>query len=112
MTAVVERIRGMSRASKGLIVGAVLIAFVGFTGALRADNDVPVSSEQAVQIATERLDFEPDLTAVKLVREGIGLQPVWAVSFSTNGTDGERYGQILVISVDGRSGEIIRVARE
>ena len=112
VSGVVEKVRGLSRASKALLIGAVLIAIIGFSGVMQANNDVAVSSEEAVEIATERLDFEPDLTAVKLVREGIGLHPVWAISFSTDGTGDDRYDQILVVSVDGRSGEILRVARE
>lgn len=112
MTTVNQRVRGLSRSTKALIVGVILIALLGVSGVLRAGNDVTVSSERAVDIATERLDFEPDLTAVKMVREGIDLHPIWAVSFSTEGTGGERYGEILVVSVDARSGEIIRVSRE
>jgi hypothetical protein len=112
MATVTERIRGLSRASKTLIAGAVIIAVLGFTGFLRADNDVPVTSERAVEIATERLDFEPDRTAVRLVREGIDFHPVWAVSFSTSGSGEDLYDQVLVVSVDGQTGDIVRVSRE
>jgi len=112
MVAVAKRVSGLSRASKTLIVGAIIITALGFSGVMRAGNDVPVSRERAVEIATERLDFEHDLTAVKLVREGIDLHPVWAVSFSTKGSGEELYGQVLVVSVDGQTGDIVRVSRE
>ena len=112
MVGVKERVQGMSRQTKALIIGAVVIAILGLSGVLQAGNDVSVSSESAVDIATERLDFEPDLVAVRMVREGIDLHPIWAVSFSTEGSGDERYDQILVVSVDAQSGEIIRVARE
>ena len=112
MTAVVERVKGLSRASKVMLVGAVLLALLGASGAMRASNDVEVSSEEAIEIASERLDFQPEQTAVKLIREGIGLHPVWAVSFSIPGVDGDEFERLLVVSVDGKSGDILRISRE
>ena len=112
MTAVVERVKGLSRASKALLVGIVLLVILGASGTLRASNDVVVSSERAIEIASEELDFEAEQTAVKLVREGIGLRPVWAVSFSIPGTGDVDFEKLLVVTVDARSGDILKISRE
>jgi hypothetical protein len=112
MTAVVERVKGLSRASKVLLVGIVLLVLLGASGVLRADNDVTVSSERAIEIASQELDFEAEQTAVKLVREGIGLHPVWAVSFSIPGTGGVNFERLLVVTVDAQSGEIRSISRQ
>lgn len=112
MTAVVERVKGLSRASKALLVGIVLLVVLGASGVLRASNDVTVTSEQAVEIASEELDFEAEQTAVKLVREGIGLRPVWAVSFSIPGSGGVDFERLLVVTVDAQSGDILKISRE
>lgn len=111
MTTIIERVRGLSRATKALIVGAVLLALLGASGVLQADGDITISSDQAVLIADDELDFEPEQTAVRMVREGIGLEPVWAVSFSIPGTDGSEFDELLVVEVHARSGEIIRISR-
>lgn len=111
VTAIVQRVRGLSRASKSLLVGAALLILIAVSGVLRADSDVDISSEQAIVIAEGELDFEPSQTAVKLVREDIDLKPVWAVSFSIPGTDGSEFDRLLVVEVNARSGEIIRISR-
>ncbi|MGI9599505.1 MAG: PepSY domain-containing protein [Acidimicrobiales bacterium] len=110
MALIVERVRGLSRATKSLLVGIILLAAIALSGTLQADSDVAISSEQATMIAEERLDFEPEQTAVKMVREGIGLEPVWAVSFSIPGTNGEEFDRLLVVEVDATDGKIIRVS--
>lgn len=112
MTAALERVQSWSRGTKALLVGIVLLAIIGFSGVLRAADDVSVSSDQAVEIASDRLDFQPEITAVRLVREGIGLQPVWAVSFSVPGEGNVEFEELLVVSVDARSGEVLRVVRD
>ncbi len=112
MTAVIETVRSWSRATKALLVGAVVLVVLALSGMLRASNDVAVSSERAVEIAAAELDFEPEQTAVRLVREGIGLSPVWAVSFSVPGEGNADFEDLLVVSVDARSGDIIRISRE
>ncbi len=111
MTAIVERVRGLSRATKAVLVGVVVLTLLATTGTLRADNDVNISSEEAITIAANELDFESEQTAVRLVREGIGLAPVWAVSFSIPGTDGQEFERLLVVEVSATDGEIIRISR-
>ncbi len=111
MTPIIDKIRGLSRATKTVLVGAVLLLLVALSGVLQADSDVAISSEQAIDIADDELDFESEQTAVKLVREGIGLEPVWAVSFSIPGTDGEEFESLLVVRIDATSGEILGISR-
>ncbi len=88
-----------------------MLLLLAVSGVLRADNDVEISSEEAIDIADDELDFAPDQTAVKLVREGIGLEPVWAVSFSVPGTDGEEFEDLLVVRIDATDGQILGISR-
>lgn len=111
MTAIIEKARGLSRASKAVIIGAALLILIAATGVLRADSDLKISGEEATVIAEQQLDFSPEQTAVRLVREGIGLEPVWAVSFSIPGTGNEEFAELLVVEVDAITGEIRQISR-
>ncbi len=107
-----HRIRTMSRAAKTLIVLGAVLVVLALTGVMRADRGVEITSEEAADIARPEIDFEPGQTTVRLVREGISLDPVWAVSFSIENQDDDGFERLTVIRVDAATGEILGVIHE
>jgi len=102
----------MSRAAKTLIVLGTILVILAVTGVMRADRGVEISSEEAAEIALPEIDFEPEQTTVRLVREGIDLQPVWAVSFSIEKQDDEGFERLTVVRVDAETGEVLGVIHD
>lgn len=99
--------RRAGRAVLGL--GAVLVV-VAVTGFFRADRGIAVTKEQAVAVAEQQIDFEPERTNVRLVRRGFGSIPYWAVSVSIPAPGGG-FEELVTVLVDARSGQVAEINR-
>lgn len=75
-------------------------------------SQVRLTQEAAIATATEEVDFEPDRTQVRLVRQGLGSDPFWAISLSTRGRAPGTFADIVTVRVDANSGEVAEVTEE
>lgn len=69
-------------------------------------SDIKTTQQEAVATATERANFEPADTQVRLLRQGINRHPYWIVSLSTVSADGQSYAHLAVARIDATTGEI------
>jgi hypothetical protein len=66
-----------------------------------------ISQEEAIEIARERIDFEPENVQVRNLGQGVPQRRVWAVSFYVGKpTSPER---ATVVEVDAETGEVLDV---
>ncbi len=91
-------------------MGTVLLVLAA-TGLLQADRSVNVSSDEAVAIANEVVDFEPENVQVRLIRQGIGLRPVWAVSLSIPLPGSTEFESLVTVEISAIDGTVLRVVR-
>jgi peptidase YpeB-like protein len=64
-----------------------------------------ISKERAIELARQHVDFEPGkIEAVKDTEED---RPVWRVTFYAKGVDASHPGQVSIIVLDRRTGEIV-----
>lgn len=91
-----------------LVVGSALLILAA-TGMLRADSGLVVTSEQAVEIATQQVDFAPQNSQVRLLRQGFNLRPVWAVSLSIPGDGASNFEQLATVEIDAVTGTVLRL---
>jgi hypothetical protein len=89
-----------------LLLAVLLLAFVASRSCASRDTDV--SQDEAVEIAREEVDFEPDRVSVRFLPRGVQSRPSWAVSLSTENPQGE-LERVTVVVVDGSTGEIQEV---
>jgi hypothetical protein len=92
-----------------LLVAVLVVAFVASKSC--ASRDTEVESDEAVEIAREEVDYEPDRVMVRFTPRGIDSTPHWAVSLSVVDADGNPE-RITVVLVDARTGEVVEVDRE
>ena len=92
-----------------MVVGVLVLAFVVSRGCQH--DQIKVTQEEAVAIAQEQVDFDPDDTQVRLLRQGIDRHPFWIVSLSIPSADGETYDELAVLRIDATSGEIVEFRR-
>ena len=71
-------------------------------------RDTVISQEEAVEIARDEIDYEPDRVGIRFLPQGFQSRPSWAVSLSTVDTEGE-LTRVTVVVVDGETGEIIEM---
>ena len=87
---------------------AVLVLAFGVSRSCGAVGD-EVSQDDAVAIAKDAIDFEPQDVQIRLFKKGIKSHPYWGVSLyvgpRTNPT------RCRVVEVDAQSGAVARVAR-
>ena len=84
----------------------LLLAFVASRSC--ASRDTEISQEEAVEIARDQIDYEPDRVGVRFLPQGFQSRPSWAVSLSTENAQGE-LTRVTVVVVDGETGEILEV---
>lgn len=91
-----------SRAMSLLLLAALLAACAG----QRAGDGI--SKERAIEIARQKLTFEAQsVDAVPQVAEG---RAVWQVTFHGAGPSQVQIGEILIVTVDRQTGEIVAIA--
>ena len=98
----------ISRSSRIILVMGTVLLVLAATGVLQADRNVEVSSEEAVEIARGTIDFQPENVQVRLVRQGIGLRPVWAVSLSIPLPNSSEFERLVTVEIDAGNGGVLR----
>ena len=101
----------MSSRAKVFVLLGIVLAIFALTGFLRADSDIDVPREDAIELAKQHVDFEPVNAEARLIRQGFGLNPIWAVSLSIPAEDNPRDFLLLTtVEVDARTAEVIRIS--
>jgi len=106
-----RRLLDMSGRAKVFLALGVVLLVLGATGVLRSDSDINLERAEAVDAAREFIDFEPVNADARLVRQGFGLQPVWAVSFSIPEAGNPRaFVRLTTVEINATTGEVIRIS--
>ena len=86
----------------GVVVAVLALAFV-----ISQSSSEEVTQEEAVATATQQVDFVPEDTQVRFLRQGIDRHPFWVVSLSTPGPTAQTYADLAVLRIDAENGEIV-----
>jgi hypothetical protein len=89
-----------------VIVALLLLIFAASRSCQREGLDV--SQAEAVEIARQEVDFEPDDVQVRLLRQGVNFSQRWIVGLAELGEDGERLNETVVI-IDASTGDVVEV---
>ncbi len=71
-----------------------------------------MSQEEAVAKATEQVDFVPEDTQIRLLRQGIDRHPFWIISLSIPAADDQTYRELAVVRIDADTGEIVELREQ
>jgi len=85
-----------------MLLAVLFLAFLALKTC--ASRDTEVDQDEAVEIARDEVDFEPEQVIVRFVPRGVESHPFWAVSLSTKNEAGFRQDCATVL-VDGETGE-------
>jgi hypothetical protein len=91
----------------GVIGCVLLLAFVASRTCQK--SQIRLTKDQAIATAERQVDFKPTREQVRLVRQGIGSKPFWAVSLSIPIRDGEGFRKLAVVRVDANTGKVASV---
>jgi peptidase YpeB-like protein len=85
-----------------------LVAVTALAARSCQQAQVRVPKARAVAAAQARVDFRPQATQVRLVRQGLNAHPFWAVSLSVRSDGG--FAELAVVKIDANTGKVISVA--
>ena len=73
--------------------------------------DIEITEEDAVATARAEINFEPERTAARMLRQGFPTRPVWVVVFTVTDPEGGRdnFLRHAAVRVDARTGEVLNV---
>jgi hypothetical protein len=91
------------------VLGVLLAAFLVARGC--GATETQVSTEEAIEIAREQLDFVPECVQVRFFRRGVNSRAFYAVSLWTVDARGA-FGDIALVVVEARSGAVAQVDRD
>lgn len=110
----IERLRGVSpRFAVFVAMGAVLLG-LALTGVFNASSQNTIDANEAIEIARDHIDFQPEDEGARFVRQGVALRPIWAVSFSIPEDNGNRndFKRLTTVEIDAESAEVIRISED
>lgn len=94
-----------------MIAGVLLLAF--FVARSCQQSQIRITKEQAIATAREQVDFRPENTQIRLLRQGLGRQPFWIVSLSIpRGEDEDGFSRLTLVRVDANTGKVEEVIRQ
>ena len=93
-----------------VIVAVLVVAFV--VAQTCQQSQIRYTKEQAIATAKSRIDFAPDRTQVRLVRQGITSEPFWVVSLSIAGEGEDEFRELALVKIDANNGKVDSVRQQ
>jgi hypothetical protein len=93
-----------------VIVAVLALAFV--VAQTCQQSQIRLTKEQAIAKAEARVDFEPDRTQIRLVRQGITAEPFWIVSLSIAGDQEDSFRELALVKIDANTGKLESVRQQ
>jgi hypothetical protein len=92
-----------------VVVAVLVLAFV--VAQTCQKDQVRVSKEDAIATAERQIDFEPERTQIRLLRQGLNSRPNWIVSLSIpiGEIENDRFSELAVVRIDANTGKVLDV---
>ncbi len=89
----------------------VLFGFMFFVVKACQDDQVRLTQDDAIALAKEQVDFEPENVQIRLLRQGLDRRPVWVVSLSIplgneEGPDPDFFKRLALVRIDANKGTV------
>jgi hypothetical protein len=91
----------------GVIVTVLLLAFVASQTCQK--SSVRLDKNQAIAKAMGQVDFTPQRTQVRFLRQGLDSKPFWIVSLSRPGKREGTFSELAVVRIDANTGKVADV---
>jgi hypothetical protein len=91
----------------GVLLAILAVAFV--VAQTCQKSRIRFDKNQAIVKAERQVDFTPQRTQVRLLRQGLDSKPYWIVSLSTPGKQEGTFHDLAVVRVDANTGKVVDV---
>ena len=93
-----------------VIVGVLVLAFVVARGCQQ--SQVRITEEQAIATAEREVNFEPQRTQIRMLRQGINSRPFWIVSLSIPGERTGTFRRLATVKINANTGKVEEINRD
>ena len=69
-------------------------------------SQIRYDKNEAISTAKRPVDFTPQRTQIRLLRQGLNSKPYWIVSLSTPGTQRGTFHNLAVVKIDANTGKV------
>lgn len=69
-------------------------------------SQIRIDKDQAIATAMERVDFKPQRTQIRLLRQGITSKPYWIVSLSIPTDRNDVFRELALVKIDANTGKV------
>lgn len=94
----------------------VVFAFTFFVVKACQDDQVRLTQDDAIALAEEQVDFEPENVQIRLLRQGLDRRPIWVVSLSIargpEGPDPDIFERLALVRIDANKGTVESVEEQ
>ena len=94
----------------------VLFGFTFFVVKACQDDQVRLTQDDAIALAEEQVDFEPENVQIRLLRQGLDRRPIWVVSLSIplgdEGPDPDFFRRLALVRIDANKGTVESVEEQ
>jgi hypothetical protein len=102
--------RGPKWLRVGVVVSVLLLAFVAAQTCQK--SSIRLNKDQAIAKAEQQVNFTPQRTQIRMLRQGVPSKPFWIVSLSRRGKVPGTFSELAVVRIDANSGKVISVRRQ
>jgi hypothetical protein len=93
-----------------VIVAVLAVAFVAAQTCQQ--SQIRFTKDEAIAKAKQQVDFTPQRTQIRLLRQGIASEPFWIVSLSIPGEKEDTFRRLALVKVDANNGKIDSVKQQ
>jgi hypothetical protein len=93
-----------------VIVAVLVVAFIAAQTCQK--SQIRVDKNRAIATAKERIDFTPQRTQVRLLRQGITSKPYWIVSLSIPTEQDDVFRRLALVKIDANTGKVDSVKQQ
>jgi hypothetical protein len=94
-----------------VVVAVLLFAF--FVARSCQQDQIRITEQQAIATAEQQIDFTPEETQIRLLRQGIDTRPFWIVSLSIpRREDEDSFKRLALVHIDANTGEVTKVEEQ
>jgi hypothetical protein len=93
-----------------VLVAVFVLALVVARGCQQ--SQVRFTKEQAIVIAERQVNFEPERTQIRFLRQGLNSKPYWIVSLSIPGEREGTFRRLATVKISANTGKVEEVNRD
>ncbi len=92
------------------IVVVLVVAFV--VAQTCQKSQIRLDKDQAITKAVQQVDFTPQRTQIRLLRQGLNSKPYWIVSLSRPGKLRDSFSELALVKIDANTGKVVSVEQQ